>query len=54
MEKEEKYRVPHAKQQLMKEYMFKVHDQHLPRISIEKIKEREKNIHKQESNKKNL
>ena len=40
-EKEEKNRRPHLRAQVMKEYMTKVHDQHLPKISIEKKNERE-------------
>ena len=34
----------------MRDYMNKVHDQHLPKISIEKKNEREKNIENQEKN----
>ena len=34
----------------MSDYMHRVHDQHLPKISLEKKNEREKNMYKQEEN----
>lgn len=45
-DKEERYRVPKAKLEVMKEYMHAVQEEHRPKVSVEKKQELERLIQK--------